>query len=148
MFTSFIGVIFLNFWNSFDFSWIISWSIKTLATLRTRSLLTARTDVRLWSSGCRFHFNGRIGCSLFLTYNNNNLRIFYSLVIDNRINDIDRKTLSLVFCVVIIAEKKLTYQLTRNIYILAVLLAVPFVKKKKNKKKIRPRRGLEHLFFM
>lgn len=36
-----------------------------------------------------------------------------------------------MFCVVIIAEKKLTYQLTRNIYILAVLLAVPFVKKKK-----------------
>lgn len=36
-----------------------------------------------------------------------------------------------MFCVLIIAEKKLTYQLTRNIYILAVLLAVPFVKKKK-----------------
>lgn len=50
-----------------------------------------------------------------------------------------------MFCVVIIAEKKLTYQLTRNIYILAVLLAVPFVQKKK---KIRPRRGLEHLFFL
>lgn len=50
-----------------------------------------------------------------------------------------------MFCVVIIAEKKLTYQLTRNIYILAVLLAVPFVKKKK-KKKLDPAEVLNTCF--